>query len=337
MGFNLITKATGLLIITGALLSSCDTDIDINASNLDVPIVYCLLDTESPTQYLKLNKTYLVSSAAIENPPVSDSQYFEGNIQIVMERWENNKPVEFIDFYPTYEVPKTPGFFPSDQNLLYKADATIKSNSLYMVSIYLEDREKIIHASTKTIGDLKVIDPIDLEVRKISLNQGINYTTRWQQVANAGIYQVVIRFHYAETKDGIRSEKYLDWPQSFTNPLSNVDYLSKDISGTRFFYVLEEGIPVDENVVREALGVDFYILSGGSEIKFYIESTSPSEGALMERPVYTNMVNGIGVFSSMATQKVEGLVLASTTIDSIAYGVHTKDLMFLDHNGTRID
>jgi hypothetical protein len=57
----------------------------------------------------------------------------------------------------------------------------------------------------------------------------------------------------------------------------------------------------------------------------------------MERPVYTNMVNGIGVFSSMATQKVEGLVLASTTIDSIAYGVHTKDLMFLDHNGTRID
>ncbi|MCG3219671.1 MAG: DUF4249 family protein [Candidatus Heimdallarchaeota archaeon] len=336
MRFNFITKkALSLIILVAALFSSCSTEIEINAPNLDVPIVYCLLDTESSVQYLKLNKTYLISAAALDNPPEADSQYFEGNIQIVLERWENNRPVEFIDFEPTLEVPKNPGFFPSDKNLLYKADTDIDPNSLYQLSIYLEDREKIIYAKTETIGGLLVVDPMDLEVRKISLNQGVNYSSQWRQVENAGIYQVIIRFNYAETKDGVKTEKYLDWPQTFTNPLSNVDYLTKDISGTRFFYVLEEGIEEDESVVREALSIDFYVLSGGTEIKFYIESTAPSEGALMERPVYTNITNGLGVFSSMATQIVKGLNIASTTIDSIAYGVHTKQLMFLDHNGER--
>lgn len=333
---NLIpVKAISLLLLAGAILTSCSTDIDINAPNLDVPVVYCLLDTESSEQYLKLNKTYLVASAAMDNPPLSDSQYFEGNIQIVLERWENNKPVELVDFLPTNEVPKNPGFFPSDKNLLYKADAKILPNSVYMLSIYLEDREKIVYARTETIGDLSVVDPIELEIRKISLNQGVNYSSRWHQVENAGIYQVVVRFNYAETIDGVKTEKYLDWPQAFSNPITNVDYLTKDISGTRFFYILEEGIEANEAAVREAISIDFFVLSGGTEIKYYIESTAPAEGALMERPSYTNLTNGLGVFSSMATQEVKGLNIASTTIDSIAYGVHTKQLLFLDHNGER--
>jgi len=328
-------KAICLILLAGAMLTSCSTDININAPNLDVPIVYCLLDTESSEQYLKLNKTYLVSSAAMDNPPFAEDQYFEGNIQIVLERWENNKPVEFIDFLPTNDVPKNPGFFPSDTNLLYKADTKILPNALYMVNIYLEDREKIVYAYTKTIGDLNVVDPIELEVRKISLNQGVNYASKWRQVENAGIYQVIVRFNYAETIDSVRTEKYLDWPQAFSNPITNVDYLTKDISGTRFFYILEEGIEENEAALREALSIDFFVLSGGTEIKYYIESTAPSEGALMERPIYTNLTNGLGVFSSMATQEVKGLNMASTTIDSIAYGVHTKQLLFLDHNGER--
>lgn len=323
----------GLLFAVPALLSSCSTEIDVNAPNLDIPIIYCLLDTEADEQYLKLNKTYLLYEAAAENPPVSDSQYFEGNVQIVLERWENNKPVEIFEFFPTYDIPKKPGFFPTDKNLIYKANAEIKPSSQYMINIYLENKEKIVHAATETIGPLNVIDPMDLPARKISLNDGLNYSTRWQPVKNAGIYQVVLRFNYAETREGVRVEKFFDWPQSFTNPISNVDYLSKDISGTRFYYELAENIPVEENVVREALSVDFIILSGGQEIKFYIESTAPSAGALMEKPVYSNVVNGVGVFSSMATQKVEGLLLSTTTIDSIAHGRRTKELGFLDHNG----
>lgn len=324
-------------LLPGILLlpSACSTEIDVNAPNLNVPIVYCLLDTEDSVQYLKLNKTYLLTSAAALTPPEPDSQYFEGEVQVVLERWQGNKPVELIEFVKTDEVPKNPGFFPHSRNTLYKAETRISSDAKYMLSIYIRDKEEIVHGYTQTIGPLKVVDPMDLEIRKVSLNNGVNYTARWQPVEHAGIYQVVLRFHYAETHNEVRTEKYFDWPQSFTSPVSNLDYLSKEISGSRFFYILADSVPDQPDVEREALGVDFFILSGGEEIKFYIESTQPSSGALMERPVYTNVVNGIGIFSSMATQKVTGLNLASTTLDSIAYGQLTRHLGFVDHNGER--
>lgn len=326
-----------ILMLLSALLYSCDSEIDINASNLEVPIVYCILNTADSVQYLKLNKTYLLESAALLNPPHPDSQYFEGNIQIVLEKWKNNQPVEFYEFKPTNEIPKDTGFFPTERNQLYKTVVNVESESLYMLNIYLEDKEKIVYAATEAVGKLSVIDPMDLPIRKVSLNQGVNYTTRWQTVENAGIYQVVVRFWYKETKEGNTVEKFFDWPQSFTNPISNVDYLSKDISGTRFYYVVAEEIPVVPDVVREAIGVDFFIMSGGSELKFYIESTAPAEGALMEKPVYTNITNGYGIFSTMATRRLVGLDLASTTIDSLAYGRLTKELGFLDHNGLRLE
>jgi len=325
----------GLMLLITSVFYSCETEIDINTSNLDVPIVYCLLNTADSMQYLKLNKTYLLESAAFENPPHPDSQYFEGNIQIVLEKWENNKPVEFYEFEPSSEITKDEGFFPNEKNIIYRTEARIEAESVYMLNIYLENKEKIVYAQTSAVGLLRVIDPIDLPVRKISLNTGVNYTARWNSVENAGIYQVVVRFWYKETKEGVTVEKYLDWPQSFTNPISNVDYLSRDISGTRFFYILADGIPVDEEVSREAMGVDFFIMSAGEELKFYIESTAPSDGALMEKPIYSNIINGIGIFSTIATRKMMGMDLASTTIDSIAYGQLTKDLMFLDHNGIR--
>ena len=327
----------GLLLIILMVVSSCDTDIDINAENREVPIVYCVLDIADSVQFLKLNKTYLLEQAALENPPHRDSMYFVGNIDIVLERWEGNKPVEIITFYPSTDISKDDGFFPSDDNIVYKADTRILSNTVYHLNIYVEDKERILHSEITTVGKLLVIDPIDLPQRVVSLNTGINYTTRWKPVSNAGIYQVVVRFHYKEIIDGNIQDLNFEWPQSFTSPISNVDYLSKDISGARFYHILSDEIPVKNGLSRQVSDIDILILSGGMELKYYIESTAPADGALMERPVYTNIVNGLGIFSSVATKEVNGLSLASTTIDSIAYGQITKDLLFLDHKGLRND
>jgi len=318
-------------------LWSCESHFDVNAGNLDVPIVYCVLDISDSVQYVKVNKTYLVDNAVMENPPDDDSLYFEGDIEVVLERWNGNKPVEFIPFFPTDEIPKDTGFFPVERNEIYKAQTKIHPDTKYHLNLYIKNREKIVHAETTTVGALKVIDPLDIPQRKISLNVGVNYTTRWEPVNNAGIYQVVVSFNYYDVVDSNYIARTVEWPQGFTAPVSNIDYLTKDISGNRFFYVLAENIPVKENVSREVRNMDMKILSGGVELKYYIESTAPADGALMERPIYTNIENGIGLFTSIATKEIKNLVLASTTVDSIAYGQVTKELAFYDHDGQRDD
>lgn len=326
---------TGILLI--ALLYSCETEFQVNTENQEVPVIYCVLNSSSDTQYLKINKTYLIAQAAYDFPPHQDSLYFEGNIEVVLERWKNGKVEGIHVFQPTEDIPKDSGFFPNENNVIYTTQAKILPESKYSISIYLENKEKIVYAETQSLGPLSVIDPLDIPERKISLNTGQNYNCSWRPVDNAGIYQVVLNFHYMEYEGQDSVQRTVVWPQSFTSPLSNAETLNKEISGSRFFYIINEKIPEKEGVTRKAMGMDFLILSGGEEIKFYIESTAPAEGALMEKPVYTNFTNGLGVFSTVSLAEISMLPLGAVTIDSLAYSQLTGNLGFLDHNGIRID
>jgi len=321
--------------MAAGLVASCETGIDINTDNQDVPIVYCVLNSADSFQYVRIQKTYLIDQAALDYPPVQDSMLFKGEIVITMERWSGGKVMETVRFAPTNEIPKDSGFFPYEKNILYKAKAKIIANQIYRLYIYLGSQEKVLYSEASSLGNLTVIDPMPLPQRKISLYPGTNYTCRWQPVENAGVYQVSIRFNYKETIGGVAKIKYLDWPQTFASPGSDTEYLSNDISGSRFMHILEDNLTSVDGIVREVIGMNFQIVSGSMELKYYIESTSPSEGALMEKPVYSNITNGIGLFCSVARIDVNDLFLSPVTIDSIAYGQFTKTLGFLDHTNDR--
>jgi len=324
-----------LALMATGIFASCETGIDINSANQDVPIVYCVLNSADSVQYVRIQKTYLIDQAALDNPPEQDSMLFTGSIVVNMERWSGGKVQESVFFTPTSEIPKDSGFFPSEKNILYKANMKIIGNQTYRLYIYLKNKEKVLYAEAVSLGKLSVIDPMDLPQRKISLYAGTNYTCRWSPVDNAGVYQVALRFNYSETAGGQTRLRHIDWPQSFASPGSDNDYLSNDISGSRFMHILEENIPVAPGVVREAIGMDFQVVSGSLEMKYYIESTAPSEGALMEKPVYSNITNGIGLFCTVARIEVKNLPLSTVTLDSIAYGQYTKRLGFLDHTSDR--
>jgi hypothetical protein len=324
-----------MAVMAAGLVTSCETGIDINSTNQDVPIVYCVLNSADSFQYVRLQKTYLIDQAALDFPPEQDSMLFGGEVVVSMERWSGGKVMETIRFAPTNEIPKDSGFFPYQKNILYKGKLKVVPNQIYRLYIYLGTKEKVLYAEASSLGKLTVIDPMPIEERKVSLYPGMNYTCRWEQVENAGVYQVAIRFTYTETIGGVTKTKYLNWPQAFASPGSDNDYLSNDISGARFMHVLEENLSAPNGAVREMTGVDFQVISGSMEMKYYIESTAPSEGALMEKPVYSNINNGIGLFCAVARVSVSNLFLSPVTLDSIAYGRYTRNLGFLDHTSDR--
>ena len=324
-----------LAVMAGGLLASCETEIDINSGNQDVPIVYCVLNSADSFQYVRIQKTYLIDQAALDYPPEQDSMLFTGGIVVTLERWSGGKVMESFRFSPTQDIPKDSGFFPSEKNIIYKARVKIVPNQIYRLYVYLENKEKVLYSEASSLGMLTVIDPLPLPERKISLYSGTNYTCRWEPVENAGVYQVVVRFNYTETTGSITKIKHLDWPQTFSDAGSDAEYLSNDISGSRFMHILEDNLPAGDGIVREVVGLNFQIVSGSMEMMYYIESTAPSDGALMEKPVYSNITNGIGLFCSAARIEVNQLLLSPVTIDSIAYGQFTKKLGFLDHTRDR--
>ena len=164
---RLITFISGI-ILAAALISSCESNFQVNTENQEVPIVYCVLNSGQSEQYLKLNKTYLTNRAAISNPPDQDSVYFKGNIEIVLEEWSNGNVDHIYIFEPTSEFPKDSGFFPNDNNIIYKTEAEIKPETKYSLSLYLENKEKIVYAEAMSMGEILIVDPLNIPERKIS-------------------------------------------------------------------------------------------------------------------------------------------------------------------------
>ena len=72
-----------LAVMAAGLVSSCETEININTENQDVPIVYCVLNSADSFQYVRIQKTYLIDQAALNNPPDQDSMIFTEQNKLV--------------------------------------------------------------------------------------------------------------------------------------------------------------------------------------------------------------------------------------------------------------
>ena len=60
-----------LTLIVG-LLSSCETDFELNAPYKTIPVVYGLLDKSLDTQFVKINKSYLDSDNTANLAQIND-------------------------------------------------------------------------------------------------------------------------------------------------------------------------------------------------------------------------------------------------------------------------
>jgi hypothetical protein len=56
--------------------------------------------------------------------------------------------------------------------------------------------------------------------------------------------------------------------------------------------------------------------------------TEPSQSIVQEKPAYTNIINGIGLFSSRFIKFSDSLDISQLTKDALKVNEHTKDLGF---------
>jgi hypothetical protein len=79
--------------------------------------------------------------------------------------------------------------------------------------------------------------------------------------------------------------------------------------------------------------VDAVIISGGEELGYYMQLQEG--GQTFSIIDYSNIKNGFGIFSSQVVRKINGFRLTEQSIDTLAYGVVTKKLNFVDRTGSR--
>ena len=134
----------------------------------------------------------------------------------------------------------------------------------------------------------------------------------------------MIRFHYLETTPGGTVEKTVDWKVfdnyqvvDPSNPAT--EPVLKSFPGDLFYTVMKGNIHVDPNVTsRTARWVDYVFSVASEDLNTYMEVSAPSLSIIQERPSFSNIYNGIGLFASRFVNEIDTIELGTITLNELS-------------------
>lgn len=336
---KLLGTTLALLLIFG-----CSTDFPVTTGWKDVTIVYGLLDASDTAQYIKINKAYLdPQTNALQLAQIPDSIYYD-ELDVRLEEISNGQTVKSI---PLTRVDgnlegyvKDSGIFAQSPNYLYKTTEALNTASTYRLIITQPDNGKQTTSTTPVIDNFSVIRPTPQI--KLNLLPGFKYNISWISARDGKIYALVMRLHYTEYRfsdPAYEATKYADWVLFTSQRSLNTDgglNMDFDLDADLFYTWLRSAIPEDDDAYRRIGHADFLFSVGGEALDTYKQVFLAQQGLTSGQslPTYTNIQNGLGLFSTRYYKTVSGIPFENRTIDSIACRPQTKHLNFLRSNGT---
>jgi hypothetical protein len=327
-----LTKILVIFLIPGFLLLSCKKELDLNTDWEDVTIVYGIMNQLDSLHYIKITKAFLGSGNALQYAQISDSSNYPLKLNVAMEAWQGDDLITTYMFDTTTIEEKDSGLFYYPNQLLYVNDSVLDPMYEYKLVITNPETQKVITAHTPLIKSFYVEKPFAFQF--ISYDPGKSSKLEWFSAEGGKRYQVIVRFFYQETSLADPSqtvEKYVDWiilPSRLSKTDAGGETMEAFYSNDSFYAMLNSQIEVNPDVVRAARHLTYFFIVAANELNTYIEVTQPSNSIVQEKPSYSNIENGIGLFSSRFVQVVDSIRLTQRTLDEISSNPLTSDLGF---------
>ena len=307
-----------ILGVFAVILTSCETDFDVNAEWEEVTVVYGLLNAGigEETQKIRINKAFLGKMDALQMAQHADSINFEkGELAVKVIRVKNNG---ITDTIALVEVPtlRNDGIF-NDSIIVYTFENNnfLNSNSIYELLIKNNITGNEVSSTTNIIsgfnfdmgagfpfGFIETWIPGNPSATKFS-----STVVTWGNSTDNGVqYQIELIFNYNENdiaKNLIYTSSVLEETNIF------------EFEGEKFFNFLKNELVKDPLIERKFLSIDLIMTVGSEDLKTYRIINEEITGIVQERPQFTNIDNGIGLFSSRFTKTREGFDIADRTID----------------------
>tara|TARA_B110000263_G_scaffold34634_1_gene26367 strand:- start:15446 stop:16429 length:984 start_codon:yes stop_codon:yes gene_type:complete len=325
-------KNVYLFIIISLLASSCETDFDVNANWQEVTIVYGLIDPNEEIQFVKINKAYLGEGDAIQMSSISDStNYNPSELKVTIYRikelsFNQYDTISSVLLHDTI-IDKDDGIFSTDNNIIYtfkKPVSFYNTNSFYSLEVINLSSGHKVTSQTEIIKDFSfesLNSSFEWGLYNGDLADSLKFRTKnieWTKSNNGEIYQLDIIINYIENNDTIN----LVWSQPLIEYSSG--NMTTKIKGDLFFQFLLNNL--SNNTTKQFISLDLLMTVGTDDLKTYINVNKPFSGIVQERPVFSNINNGIGLFSSRYSyDEINGIELTNNTIN---YMINDLDLGF---------
>jgi len=325
-----------LLFIYSILSSSCSNDLDIHAPWKETMAVFGLLNQQDSVHYIRLNKAFLGEGNALQFALAPDStNYPPGQIELSLDEILNGVIQRSFTLQPVTNIPKDSGTFAYPGQVIYSFytgnSEKLNTQASYQLRVSNKKSGLKLSAETKVLGNLN----FDMPISTLNFYPKHSLNVKWKSVEGGALYEVFLRFLYREYNKETHSDtvrKYVEFSlgrlnmdykgafQSMSITLNNIDiYRTLGIQ-------LERPSPQNP-VARIADSLLVRINVADEDLATYIMINQPSNTLAQERPSYSNIDNGIGVFASRGsyTRKFR---IGDFTVDSLRSNSFTKDLNF---------
>ncbi|MDC3130105.1 hypothetical protein OA870_02600 [Bacteroidota bacterium] len=333
-----------LFILSAILLFSCETEFEINADWQELMVVHGILDQSQGEQFVRINKAFLGEQDALVMASISDSSNYNPSdllVRLIKMRKMTSSSINYelldsIDLVDTI-MSKKNGEFYTDDNIIYKTSDTnfLRADKEYLLKIINTNSGNIVISRTKLIDNINVTTSFPSFYRLGFYNGGEFTSTsiNWFHASNAQIYQLQMLVRYRNDSAGVVANiQEFEWILPILSFDGNQE-ISQVISGQQFFSKLE--VEINKNInsgenpdyERKVIGVDIQISAATQDLYTYMQINEPISGISQQRPTFTNIDNGIGIFTSRYNHYIDNLQLSEATHQGLS--VELSDLNFI--------
>ncbi len=342
------------LFLFVALFSACSTDLDVVGQYKETLVVYGLLDQTQAKQYIKINKAFLGEGNAFTYAQIKDSTQFVNSLNVKLQKLDGfgNMVLERT-LTPDNSIIKDPGVFyaPDQTNVIYSVDNVtlgpgfFNTNNTYKLIVTNGETGTVVSSNTGLITDIGAfLSPTATSsafgfIVPGNPNAAVNIS--WNSARYARMYQVLLRFNYLDSNLTGNDTNHIDWlfPVQTTQGLTGNETMLEEVKGQSYLQFIGSQFltkPLPDKA-RRALKTDVILISGADDLNTFIEVNAPSTGIVQEKPEFTNITNGLGIFSSRYNKAPFSKNLSRYTLDSLACGQYTKHYKFLNGQGQLIN
>lgn len=342
-----------LCLMLATTWSACSEDIDVIGDWEEIPIVYAVFDPPTLQHYVRLEKAFLdPETSAFEVAQRPDSLFFDDVTVLLFSAERPNDPLTLLDTMhlvngDTLGLEREEGIFAESPNLLYRTLEDVVQGRYYELRIESARTGKTYRAAMRAVdlptnSDAVVVVPSPLSTIQWSYVPTRYTRIRFNQVDHAGVYDLFMRFNYAEYEvdgngaevPGTRELKSEVW-QLRNRIIPNISGpIEVEVPGESFYRFVANNIePFPENVSKErcALNMEVLLDIGGRELAAYLDQQNERADLISGvQPIepFSNLEGGYGVFSSRIKVEDTPVELALPVHDSLRFGQFTRNLSF---------
>jgi hypothetical protein len=323
-----------LLLVLAWVFFACSTEVQLEGPGKDIPVLYAFINKQDTAHYIRLERAFQTSGANAEQIAQNPDSLYYKNAIVELEKLPSTQRFRLIRVDAAKEgYPRQDGPFAKTPNYLYKIKANqlaLRGNEELRIIINRGEGKPLISAQTTVVADLGNPDRPSSPVAMVDYNR--NITFGWQAPLSARVFDLRLRIRYRESITSTTFvNKTLEWvmAEDFQRP-DESERVTYNITGEQFYKYLAGNIEVDPGKKRIFDGFDLQITAGGKEMIDFLRISRANTGITSSQvvPIYTNVPNGLGVFTSRNSVLRNNLQLSTPSYDSLRLGKFTKRLNF---------